>query len=399
MIDDMDHGVLEHELRRRGLVEAVPGVGPVMDILDPQYRVRIPQLLRLERFAENLDQRRVIGIVIGIAAPVGHRAVQLDLAVRAEMQNLSQPRIIGVGRAVHVAPGRGAHVAPLARQPGPAALGRRDHAVESAERVEHAVIAIEFSHFAILGDVKRNRPLVAGAVDDGDGHGLAAVGKRRGCVRKPGMVVMVRHADQRHRLGEAELPAENSRRAPHLVHATAVDGRRAIKREKFEAAGRFLECRSDHGRDQNRVVPRRDESRDIADVSSDLTQRSDHGVDRRPRIFGGVLVAGKALLFVVDDDAGAGLLRNLDQRNPGVVHARGGEASDVDGFAALQSLADRRDFLSRERAVDPMEADARHRRLAEPARKAIARPGEAGMPRPDPHCWCFQTCDLEGMKG
>ena len=59
MIDDMDHGVLEHQLRRRGLVEAVLGVGPVMDILDPQYRVRIPELLRLERFAENLDQRRV----------------------------------------------------------------------------------------------------------------------------------------------------------------------------------------------------------------------------------------------------------------------------------------------------------------------------------------------------
>ena len=75
----------------------------------------------------------------------------------------------------------------------------------------------------------------------------------------------------------------------------------------------------------------------------------------------------------------------------GVVHARGGEAGDVDGLAALQSLADRRDFLSRERAVDPMEADARHRRLAEPARKAIARPGEAGMPRPDPHCWRFQA--------
>jgi hypothetical protein len=74
-----------------------------------------------------------------------------------------------------------------------------------------------------------------------------------------------------------------------------------------------------------------------------------------------VLVAGKALLFVVDDDAGAGLLRNLDQRNPGIVHARGGKASNVDGFAALQPLADRRDFLSRELAVDPMKAHACHR--------------------------------------
>ena len=57
MVDDMDQRVLEHELGRRGLVEAIPGVGPVMDILDPQHRIGIPQLLGLERLAEDLDQR------------------------------------------------------------------------------------------------------------------------------------------------------------------------------------------------------------------------------------------------------------------------------------------------------------------------------------------------------
>ena len=43
MIDDMDHRVLEHQLGRGGLVEAVSGVGTVMDVLDPQHRIRIPR--------------------------------------------------------------------------------------------------------------------------------------------------------------------------------------------------------------------------------------------------------------------------------------------------------------------------------------------------------------------
>ena len=70
MIDDMDHRVLEHQLRRGGLVEAIPGVGAVMDVLDAQHRIGIPQLLGLERLAENFDQRGLVGIIEGIAVPV-----------------------------------------------------------------------------------------------------------------------------------------------------------------------------------------------------------------------------------------------------------------------------------------------------------------------------------------
>ena len=62
MIDDMDHRVLEHQLRRGRLVEAVLGVGAVMDILDAQHRVGIPELVGLERLAEDVDQRGLVGI-------------------------------------------------------------------------------------------------------------------------------------------------------------------------------------------------------------------------------------------------------------------------------------------------------------------------------------------------
>ena len=88
MIDDMDHRVLEHQLRRGGLVEAVLGVGAVMDVLDAQHRIGIPELVRLERLAEDVDQRRLVGMIERVAIPVGHRAIEPDFAVGAEMQNV-----------------------------------------------------------------------------------------------------------------------------------------------------------------------------------------------------------------------------------------------------------------------------------------------------------------------
>ena len=77
MIDDMDHGVLEHQLRRGRLVEAILGVGPVMDVLDAQHGVGIPELVGLERFAEDVDQRGLVGMIEGVAIPVGHGAIEL----------------------------------------------------------------------------------------------------------------------------------------------------------------------------------------------------------------------------------------------------------------------------------------------------------------------------------
>ena len=64
MIDHMDHRILEHQLRRGRLVETIFGVGPMMDVLDPQHGVRIPELIGFERLSENRDQRRMVGIVI-----------------------------------------------------------------------------------------------------------------------------------------------------------------------------------------------------------------------------------------------------------------------------------------------------------------------------------------------
>ena len=73
---------------------------------------------------------------------------------------------------------------------------------------------------------------------------------------------------------------------------------------------------------QRRVIPGGEPGGDVADVASHAAQRRDHRIDRRLRIFGGVLVAGKALFLVVDDQARAVRLRHLDQRHAGIVRAR-----------------------------------------------------------------------------
>ncbi len=99
------------------------------------------------------------------------------------------------------------------------------------------------------------------------------------------------------------------------------------------------------------------------------------------REFIGVLVAREALFLVVDDQARAVLLGDLDQCNAGVVRAGAGKAGDVDGLAALQSLADGRDRALRELTVSLVQAKLGHRTFAEAARDLIARSRQTRMPR------------------
>src|SRR5271170_5076107 len=119
----MDHRILENQLRRGCLVEAILGVGTVLDILDPQHGVGIPELSGLERFTKNIDQRALVRMVEWVAIPVRQSPVEPDFAVSAELQYLLEPGVIGIAGAVHVAPSGRAHVPALAGEPGPAALG------------------------------------------------------------------------------------------------------------------------------------------------------------------------------------------------------------------------------------------------------------------------------------
>ena len=92
MIHHMDHRVLEHELGRGGLVEAILRVRAVLDVLDAQHGIGIPELRRLQRLADDVDQCAMIGILEGVGVPVRQRAIELDVAVIAELQHLACSR-------------------------------------------------------------------------------------------------------------------------------------------------------------------------------------------------------------------------------------------------------------------------------------------------------------------
>ena len=134
MVDDVDQRILEHHLGGGGLVEPFLGVLLVADVLDAEHRVGIPHVLERNRLAQDADQ--ILGVRLGkIARPIRQVAIDVNLAVGRQLQDRAQRRIKRIGLAVVIAPGRGAHVAALAGEQRPAALGRRDDGIEDAERV------------------------------------------------------------------------------------------------------------------------------------------------------------------------------------------------------------------------------------------------------------------------
>ena len=150
------------------------------------------------------------------------------------------------------------------------------------------------------------------------------------------MIVVMRHADQRHAFGQAELPARESsacgssvrdggRRSRRLPCCAAVSGSAALPPAPSAPAFRTA---SDNPMSSAMRRCRRYRAPCCASVATMAS------IDRL-RIFGGVLVAGKALFLVVDDQARAVRLRHLDQRHAGIVRAGRPEPGEIDRLAAL----------------------------------------------------------------
>ena len=146
----------------------------------------------------------------------------------------------------------------------------------------------------------------------------------------------MRQADQRHALGKPELAGEDFWRPRHLVEAAAVEAGGLRGAHQLETLRQFLEHRARQRAGQRRIIPAREPGIDIADIAAHLAQRRHRRVDRQFRIFGRVLVAGKALFLVVDDQARPVRLRHLDQRHAGIMRAGCAEAREIDRLAARE---------------------------------------------------------------
>ena len=98
------------------------------------------------------------------------------------------------------------------------------------------------------------------------------------------------------------------------------------------------------------------------------------------RIFGRVLVAGKSLFLVVDDQTRSIGLRHLDQRHAGIVGAGRPQPGQIDGLAALQFCPDMRDPLVGKLRAELVKARGREQPRAEPTHGAESGGAEPLMP-------------------
>ena len=247
----------------------------------------------------------------------------------------------------------------------------------------------------MLDDVKRDRALIAGAVEHRNSRRLAVIGERRGGVGKPGVVVVMRQADQRHALGKPELAGEDFWRPRHLVEAAAVEAGGLRGAHELETLRQLLDHRARQRAGERRIIPAREPGVDIADIAADLPQRRHRRVDRQFRIFGRVLVAGKALFLVVDDQSRPVRLRHLDQRQPRIMRAGSAEAGEIDRLAACELGAHMRDPRIGEFRAELVKSRSPHGFRRQPARGAEADAGEPGMPRTN-SCVLFQPCPTSG---
>ncbi len=385
MVDDMHERVLEHHLRRRRLVEAALRILAVRDVLDAQHRVRVPHVFLRDRLAENLLERGGVGLAQDVARPVGEVAVDEDLAVRPQAEDFLQRLVIGVGAAVIVAIGGGAHVAALARQPGPAALRRGDHRVENAERVEHAVVGVEQLHAAVLDHIERDGAHVAEAIEHRHHHRPFLARKGRHREGKPGVVFVMRRADQIDRRVEAELVPDMARGAVAAVEVARVEQRRAFAPRQHAQAGRGLLQERPYQRGRQRgIVPGAEPGIDAVRPAPLAGKIGAHRLDRLLRIGVGVLDAGKALFFVVQDRprTGAG---NLDQRHARIMRAGGGNAGQRHGLAALDLVLEVSDARAREIAAGAVDVPPPVNAFQQWQREVKARRAEPRVACPDPH--------------
>ena len=260
------------------------------------------------------------------------------MAVRPEIEDGAQPRIETVGRAVHVAIGRRAHVAAFAAESRPAALGRADDAVKHANRVEQAGVAIDLPHCALLAEIERDRGPVARTVDDGDHHGRLVPGEGRDQIGKPGVIVVMRQSDDRNIAVEAEEPAQFGGSADAFLQRVAAIRRGVILEDQIEARGKLLQHGAKTCGDEQRIIIGRQPCNDLLGADAHVFHQPGQGFERRAGSAVGMFLSGEPFFLVVADQARAAFGRHLDERCARVVEAADTDAGEISCFATRQSL-------------------------------------------------------------
>src|SRR5450830_309496 len=199
------------------------------------------------------------------------------------------------------------------------------------------------------------------------------------------MVVVVRRADQRDRLAEAQLSADVARRARAAIEIVQIEQRRRFTADHAETCRRFLQQGPDQRGAECRIVPGGEPTIDAVDGKTHAGHAVLHRLDRPARIFVGVLDSREALFFVVDNQARAARAGDLDQRDARIVDAGRRYAGEIGGFAALDLRADRADARAREGAGGAKNAPPAVEAFEQRQGEAKAGRAEPWVAWPNPH--------------
>src|SRR4029434_7420807 len=106
--------VLEHKLHGCGFVHTVNGNRRMLNVLDSQYGVGVPHVLRQNGLPNEMCELLRVWRRAPTAMPVGERPIEQNATVALEHEYLAKPFVVAIGVSALIAPCRGAHVPPLA---------------------------------------------------------------------------------------------------------------------------------------------------------------------------------------------------------------------------------------------------------------------------------------------
>jgi hypothetical protein len=107
----------------------------------------------------------------------------------------------------------------------------------------------------VLREVERDSPEIAHSVENGDHDRCLAAGERRDAEGKPRMIVVMRHADDRHRFANAKLLAKRIGGPSRLDTAAQVECRNLVEVQQAKRSRKFIKQDSDQRGAEGRVVP------------------------------------------------------------------------------------------------------------------------------------------------
>src|SRR5262249_17187904 len=153
--------------------------------------------------------------------------------------------------------------------------------------------------------------------------------KRRNAEGKPRMIVVMRHADDRHRFTGTKLLSKLISCINCLDALAQVECRNLVEAQQVNRPRKLLKQDSDQRCAERGVVPGPEPRSDPVWRYAEAIGRFHKRVECIAGIFGRVFLARESLLLVIADEPYSLFTGGLHERDAGIVHAATGDASEI----------------------------------------------------------------------